>query len=110
MGVDVPGGMRGLIEAGADVVGSNCGNGIDHFIEIVKEIRTVTDKPILAEANAGLPELIDRKTVYRESPEIMAGKLPLLLEAGANIVGGCCGTAPEYIRLFAEVIAGREGK
>ena len=110
MGVDVSAGMQGLIEAGADVVGSNCGNGIDHFIEIVTEIRTVTDKPILAEANAGLPELIDGKTVYRESPEIMAGKLPLLLEAGVNIVGGCCGTTPEYIRLFAEVIAGREGK
>lgn len=110
MGVDIPTGIQGLIEAGADVVGSNCGNGIDDFIPIVMEIRMVTDKPVLAQANAGQPELVKGKTVFQETPEVMAGKLPALLDAGASLVGGCCGTTPETIRLFADVIARREGK
>jgi 5-methyltetrahydrofolate--homocysteine methyltransferase len=110
MGVDIPTGVQGLLDGGADVVGSNCGNGIDDFISIVREIRTVTDRPVLAQANAGLPELVDRKTVYHESAEEMAGKLPGLLDAGAALVGGCCGTTPETIRLFADVIALRQGK
>ena len=108
MGVDIPTAVKRLLDDGADVLGSNCGNGIEDFISIVKEMRKVTDKPILAEANAGVPELEGGRTVFRESPEMMASKLPLLLDAGANIVGGCCGTTPEHIRQFGEVIAKRK--
>ncbi len=104
MGVDIPTAVQRLQDEGADVVGSNCGNGIEDFITIVKEIRRVTNRPILAEANAGLPELVEGKTVFKETPEMMASKLPLLLEAGANIVGGCCGTTPEHITQFLRVI------
>lgn len=107
MGVDIPTGVRGLLDAGADVVASNCGNGIEGFIKIVEAMRGLTDVPILAEPNAGLPQLERGKTVYRQSPEMMASKLPLLLESGANIVGGCCGTTPEHIRRFAEVVGNR---
>ena len=108
MGVDIPSFVSRLLDEGADAVGSNCGNGIDDFIKIVAEMRSCTDRPILAEANAGLPELIDGKTVYRETPDMMASKLDPLLDAGADIVGGCCGTTPEHIRRFVEVIDKRQ--
>ena len=84
--------------AGAHIIGSNCGNGIEEMISITKTIRR-TDKtiPIMIQANAGIPEYIDGKTVFRESPEMMASFIPELIKAGASIIGGCCGTTPEHI-------------
>ena len=85
-------------EAGAHIVGSNCGNGIRDMIGIAEAIRSVDDKiPVIIQANAGLPELIEGKTVFRESPEMMASSIPDLIKAGVNIIGGCCGTTPEHI-------------
>ncbi len=101
MGVDIPTAVSGLLEAGADAVGSNCGNGIEGFIEIIGRMREITEAPLLAEPNAGLPRLENGKTVYSETPEMMASWLPALREAGATLIGGCCGTTPEHIRLFA---------
>ena len=97
MGVDPARAAKELVQAGADVVGSNCGNGIEQMIEIAAEFRKNADKPILIHANAGLPELIDGKTVFKQSPEHMAARVKDLIEAGANIIGGCCGTTPEHI-------------
>lgn len=97
MGVSPAQAAKGLVEAGADVVGSNCGNGIEQMIEITREFRANTDKPILIHANAGVPELIEGKTVFRQGPEEMAAQVATLVEAGANIIGGCCGTTPEHI-------------
>jgi len=96
-GIDPSRAGKELIDAGADVVGSNCGNGIEQMIGIAAELRKITDAPILIQPNAGLPELIQGKTVYRQSPEQMASKVKDLIEAGANIVGGCCGTTPDHI-------------
>jgi 5-methyltetrahydrofolate--homocysteine methyltransferase len=92
-------------EAGAHIVGSNCGNGIKDMISIVRAIRA-TDKtiPVMIQANAGIPEYIDGKTVYRESPEMMASLVPALIDAGANIIGGCCGTTPEHIREMGKAL------
>lgn len=92
-------------EAGAHIIGSNCGNGIKDMIGIVKAIRN-TDKeiPVLIQANAGIPELIDGKTVFRESPEMMASFVPELIKAGVNIIGGCCGTTPEHIKEIAKML------
>ena len=89
-----------LERAGADIVGANCGAGIDNMIEVIQLMRQATSLPIWCKPNAGLPELIDGNVVYRETPEQMASKLPLLLEAGATIVGGCCGTTPVHIQAF----------
>ncbi|MFC1551680.1 homocysteine S-methyltransferase family protein [Candidatus Latescibacterota bacterium] len=86
-----------LEAAGADAVGSNCGAGIDNIIEVARIMRPSTDLPLWFKPNAGLPELIDGKTVYNETPEEMAVRVPELIEAGASIVGGCCGTSPEHI-------------
>ncbi|MDR1814490.1 MAG: homocysteine S-methyltransferase family protein [Tannerella sp.] len=91
------------LEAGADIIGSNCGNGVERMIEITEIIRH--DYPeafILIHANAGLPVFVDGKNTYPETPEIMASYVPKLISAGANIIGGCCGTTPEHIRAIKE--------
>ena len=92
-------------EAGAHIVGSNCGNGIEDMIGVLKEIRAVDNNiPVIIQANAGIPEFIDGKTFYRESPEMMASFVPQLLKAGVNIIGGCCGTTPEHIKQIGKVL------
>ena len=87
-----------MTEAGADVIGSNCGQGIAGFIKITQRLRSATDRPIWAKANAGLPELVDGQTVFAQTPEQFAEYVPQLIEAGATFIGGCCGTTPEFIR------------
>jgi len=89
-----------LERAGADIVGANCGAGIDIMIELMKLMHSATSLPIWCKPNAGLPELVDGKTVYCETPGMMASKLKGLVQAGASIVGGCCGTTPDHIRAF----------
>ncbi len=105
MGVSPEEMVISMKDAGAHIVGSNCGNGIEDMIGIVKAIRT-TDReiPVIIQANAGIPELIDGATVFRESPEMMASYIPELIKAGANIIGGCCGTTPEHIRAIRTIL------
>ena len=92
-------------EAGAHIIGSNCGNGIREMIAIAKAIRSTDDKiPLIIQAHAGLPELIEDRTVFRESPEMMASCIPDLIKAGVNIIGGCCGTTPAHIKEFGKII------
>ena len=91
--------------AGAHIIGSNCGNGIEEMIGIVKIIRNIDkDIPVMIQANAGVPELVDGKTVFRESPQMMASFVPELIKAGVNIIGGCCGTTPEHIREIGKAL------
>ena len=97
MGVDPLRAVNELSEVGADILGSNCGNGIEGMIEVAAEFRKHTSKPILIHANAGVPELIDGQTVFRQSPEDFAANAQALIDAGANIIGGCCGTTPQHI-------------
>ena len=87
-----------LEEAGADVIGSNCGNGIENMIKIAREYREQTTLPLIIQSNAGLPLIKDGKLVYPETPEFMAEKSKELVDAGVSIIGGCCGTTPEHIR------------
>jgi 5-methyltetrahydrofolate--homocysteine methyltransferase len=98
MGVRPEQAVAELERAGADIVGANCGAGIDMMIELMGLMRSATTLPLWCKPNAGLPELVHGKTVYRETPEMMASKLKALVEAGAKIVGGCCGTTPSHIR------------
>jgi 5-methyltetrahydrofolate--homocysteine methyltransferase len=105
MGVSPADMVSSMKEAGAHIVGSNCGNGIEEMIDIVNAIRSVDKNiPVLIQANAGTPVLVDGITVYRESPDMMASFVPGLLKAGANIIGGCCGTTPEHIREMARML------
>jgi len=105
MGVSPSEMVVSLTEAGADIIGANCSNGIKGMIGITKEIRAVNkDIPVLIHANAGMPVYNNGVTVFPESPEMMAEYAPELVRAGANIIGGCCGTTPEHIRQLAESV------
>ena len=90
-----------LAEAGADVVGSNCGIAIGDMIEVIAAMRGVTDLPILTHVNAGIPSIVSGEIVYPDEPEFMAEQMRKVIEAGANIVGGCCGTGPAHVRAFS---------
>ena len=98
MGVKPDQAAEELTRAGADIVGANCGSGIEDIIEVAKLMRPVTDLPLWFKPNAGLPELVDGKTVFKQTPDEMVKHFPALVHAGADIIGGCCGTTPEHIR------------
>jgi len=105
MGTDVAAYLEMAKSAGAAIIGANCGNGTAGMIEIVREIRGLDpDIPVLVHANAGLPIYEDGKTIFPESALEMASQIGELVAAGANIVGGCCGTTPEHIRQMVQVI------
>nr|QDY92642.1 bifunctional homocysteine S-methyltransferase/5,10-methylenetetrahydrofolate reductase [uncultured Planctomycetota bacterium] len=96
-----------LEDAGADLVGCNCGSGIEHVLPAVVALRAATELPLWVKPNAGLPELEDGQTVWKQTPEEFAAHVPTLLDAGVNIIGGCCGSGPEHIRRVAAVVAKR---
>jgi 5-methyltetrahydrofolate--homocysteine methyltransferase len=96
-----------LESAGADVVGANCGVGIAGYVGVCRRMHATTKLPIWIKANAGLPEMVDGRTIYRMTPAEFAGYVPALLEAGASFIGGCCGTGPEFVRAIAAALDGR---
>lgn len=104
MGTSVAQAAAGLQAAGADVVGSNCGNGIEPMIEIAREFKRCTRLPLIIQPNAGLPELQGGALVYRETPQFMSPKAADLLAGGVSIVGGCCGTTPEHIAAIRKTV------
>ena len=91
-----------LQSIGADVVGVNCSTGPQEMAEIIRKMKVYANVPLLAKPNAGLPEIMDGDTVYDMGPEEFASFGPLLVESGASILGGCCGTTPEHIALLVE--------
>ena len=93
------------VQAGAHIIGPNCGNGMEQMIEIVKEMRAAAKTtPILVHANAGLPQTVNGVDVFPESPEDMAARVKAIVDAGANIVGGCCGTTPAHIQAIRKAV------
>lgn len=104
MGVSPKDAVENLSAAGADVLGANCGRGLEEMIEIMREFRKLTDMPLLSQANAGLPQIIDGRTCYSETPEQRAEGAKKLLEIGINIIGGCCGTTKEHINEIRKIV------
>jgi 5-methyltetrahydrofolate--homocysteine methyltransferase len=96
--------VQRLTEAGADILGSNCGQGFDEMVGLVLEMRPLTSKPILAQANAGLPEMVGGRAVYSETPQVVAPKVEGLLRAGADLIGGCCGTTPAHVAVIRGIV------
>lgn len=98
---------QSCLNAGADIIGTNCGNGFSRMIDIVREIRQAAPlTPILVHANAGMPVNQDGQDVFPETPEMMAAGAPALIAAGAQIIGGCCGTTPAHIAAIARAVRG----
>ncbi|HEY3309444.1 MAG TPA: bifunctional homocysteine S-methyltransferase/methylenetetrahydrofolate reductase [Desulfuromonadaceae bacterium] len=93
--------------AGADMVGANCGAGPLELVKVVKRLAALTDKPITAYANSGFPEYRDGRYIYRATPDYFASMAQEMVAAGANLIGGCCGTSPEHIAAIARVLQGR---
>ena len=102
---------RRLVEAGADVVGANCGGGPDLIFRVATPM-VGCGKPVLAQANAGRPETVDGRTIYVANPEYFGVFARRLLKAGVKVLGGCCGTSPDHIRRMsnaARMMAADEG-
>lgn len=98
---------QALLDAGADILGTNCSQGSEQMIEIVQAIRSAApDTSILVHPNAGMPVLTDDGETYPETPDFMASCAQILIDRGANIVGGCCGTSPEHIRAIRKSALG----
>ena len=93
-----------LTDEGADVIGANCGQGIEGFTNICKRLKVSTSLPIWIKPNAGLPELIEGRAVYQTSAPEFAEYIPELLDSGADFVGGCCGTSPGFIKEISKTI------
>jgi 5-methyltetrahydrofolate--homocysteine methyltransferase len=104
MGVTVEQAAAGLEDAGADLVGSNCGNGIDRMVEIAAEFCRCSSLPVVIQSNAGMPDHRGDRLVYPEGPDYMADRARRLLELGVAVIGGCCGTGPDHIRALRSVI------
>lgn len=97
-----------VIDAGADIIGTNCGNGMERMIDIVSQMKAAAGStPILVHANAGLPHNVDGKDVFPDTPEYMAELSAKIIEAGASIIGGCCGTSPAHIAAIKNAVMSR---
>jgi 5-methyltetrahydrofolate--homocysteine methyltransferase len=106
MGVDPERAAEFMAENGAHVVALNCGTRMDmtRAKEAVERYKSATDLPVMAQPNAGQPKLVNMKIFYDETPEEMVKGVVPLLESGANIIGGCCGSTPDHIRLFRKAM------
>jgi len=102
MGIDPERAAEFMEEHGAHVVALNCGTGMEmeRALQAVKRYKSVTSLPVMVQPNAGKPRLVNMKILYDESSEQMVKGVVPLLEAGANIIGACCGSTPDHIRAF----------
>jgi 5-methyltetrahydrofolate--homocysteine methyltransferase len=108
MGTSVADAAAALENAGANIVGSNCGDGMESMVGIAREFRQHSRLPIVIQGNAGLPIASETGLVYPETPDFFAGKSAELLDLGVQIIGGCCGTGPEHIRAIRKVVDARK--
>jgi len=108
MGVTPEQAIQSLASFGAVAAGGNCGNGPEEIIAVVEKMHALAPEAILvAKANAGIPELVGGKAVYRATPEMMADYAIAAYEAGARVIGACCGSTPAHIQAIAEALTER---
>ena len=106
MGVSPERAVRALVEWGADAIGGNCGNGPDELVPVIARMRAAApDVVLVGKSNAGMPELVDMKAVYRAEPPVLAAYALEARAAGASIIGACCGSTPDHLRAMAEALA-----
>jgi 5-methyltetrahydrofolate--homocysteine methyltransferase len=104
MGTSVQESATALENAGADIIGSNCGEGSEKMLEIAREFCKYSHVPVAIQSNAGLPVATDEGLSYPESPEFMAARAAEMIRLGVQLIGGCCGTTPEHIRAFRKLV------
>lgn len=104
-GISIPQFVSDSLLSGCDVIGANCSIAISDMVDLISEMRNLSTSFLIAQPNAGSPKLVDDKTVYEQSPDEFKRFIPELIKAGANIIGGCCGTTPEHIRGIKEVVS-----
>lgn len=97
-----------LKSLGADMIGTNCSLGPEHLLEVIKKMNEAGGIPLCVKPNAGLPEVVNGEVVYKESPERFAEIAGKFSEYGVRLIGGCCGTTPEFIKAISKSIAGIE--
>jgi 5-methyltetrahydrofolate--homocysteine methyltransferase len=105
MGVTAEQATTELTEAGADVIGSNCGQGIEGFVKLCATMKANTNLPIWIKGNAGLPEMVDGQAIYKTTADEFASFAQPLMDSGADFIGGCCGTSPDFIKALIKHIA-----
>jgi len=111
MGVSPERAAKALLAWGADAIGGNCGNGPDELIPVMEKMRAAEPGArLVAKSNAGMPELVDMRAVYRSDPADFAGDVGRMRAAGATIVGGCCGTTPAHLAAIAARVASGSGR
>lgn len=103
-GVDVKTAVEGLTKTGVDIIGSNCGKGFSEMVQVVDEMKLLTNRPLLAQSNAGIPELVEGNLIYTETPEMITAYILKLLQSNVKILGGCCGTNPMHIKKMREIL------
>ncbi len=96
--------LEELMSIGIDGIGANCGQGIEAFLPICSRLRQATDLPIWMKPNAGLPEIVDDKTVFRTTAQEFVQYIPELIQAGAGFIGGCCGTDQGFVEAIRETV------
>ena len=103
MGNRVEESMKQMLDAGVNVVGANCSIASSAMVRLAKEIRSVTSAPVMAEPNAGVPQLENGIAVYNEGPAGFAQNIKEIRSLGIEVVGGCCGTTPEHIKAMVDM-------
>jgi 5-methyltetrahydrofolate--homocysteine methyltransferase len=104
MGVSIKEAAAGLEKFGADIIGSNCGSGIEDMLKTAAEFKKHTDLPLLMQPNAGIPKITGNMPDYPETPEFMKEKYREMISLGVSIIGGCCGTTPEHIKAIRKLV------
>src|SRR6202795_2223237 len=99
-----------LAEWGADVIGCNCSIGPVAMLDVIERVRALTSLPLAAQPNAGMPRAVDGRNIYLCSPEYMASYARKFVTAGGRLVGGCCGTTPEHIRVMKSALRAGEAR
>ncbi|MCS7229246.1 MAG: homocysteine S-methyltransferase family protein [Candidatus Kryptonium sp.] len=104
-GIDIKTATKEMLSLGSEIIGANCGNGFAEMVEIARYFKSITKEiPILINPSAGTPHKVDNKLVYPDTPENISESVRKLVELGTNIIGGCCGTTPEHIKVIREIV------
>ena len=106
MGISPTHAAKELGQLGLTAIGANCGTGSDELIEAIKAMRAeISEVPLIAKANAGIPQVVGDEIIYNGSPQVMAAYASDVFQAGAQLIGGCCGNTPVHIQAMATALS-----